>query len=1123
MKKKPEPVRILTATAIFDGHDASINIIRRLLQDKGIEVIHLGHNRSVNEVVNAALQEDVDAICISSYQGGHLEYLKYLVAELKKQHAHDILIFAGGGGTIPEKDVDILHGYGVTKVYTATNSVIPGLQGIVDEINTLCLKSRENKKKPDQKLSDYYALAKKITEIQNCGNEGVVSEAVIKKSLKAKIIGVTGTGGSGKSTLIDEILKALLNNTKLKIACVAIDPGRQKTGGALLGDRICINSTAHQRLYFRSLSTRQPNTSITPVLHKILKCLDDHSFDLILIETAGIGQADNRICDYVDQAIYVMTADYGAPGQLEKISMLDYADIIVLNKADHRGSEDALVAVKKQWQNNHSDKQLAMCDVPVFSLSAHCFNDAGVNRLLVWLCKKMDIEFKKMLFRSIESSQQNQIIPSERCNYLSEIVYQAIQLSKYQQQQCEYADQLQHLYQALNLIGSNQYPDEFEIIKERETDRQSSSKELVIRYNQVLSKIDTENIQHLKSWNNMRESVHVEFNEYRIKDKVYRQNNYIKSLSHTDIPVIAPPDLSSWKDRLMFLLNENLSGSFPFTAGVYRYRNFQEDVARLFAGEGTPEDTNRRFFLLKEDQKSIRLSTAFDPLVLYAKDPQDKPDVSGCIGMSGVSVASLDDMKKLYSGINLCDNNTSVSMTINGPASVIMGFYLNTAIDQQIELYLKQQGKWQSTKKLISKQFKDIDQAAYKGDLPQGHDSLGLALLGVDTRRLIAPDLYEKISVESCKKIRGTLQADMLKEEQAQNECLYSLEFSFQLMADIQKYFIQHDIKQFYSVSISGYHIAEAGANPVTQLAFTLANGFTLLEYYLSQGLKIDDFCSQFSFFFSNGMDVEYAVIGRVARRIWARALKYVYGANERSQKLKYHIQTSGRSLQAQDIDLNDIRTSLQALYAINDNCNSLHTNAYDEAVTTPTDKSVRRALAIQLIINRELGLSVNQNPVQGSYLINELTVLVEQAVYDEFSRLSQRGGVIGAMEYFYQRNKIQEESMYAEKLKYSGDTPVIGVNQFVDKTPGSGAGGNIEAAKFIHSSDKQKQQQVDNTRMFKIRNEKKSPDQLKNMVKKIVKGGNSFAAIIEASRYCSLQQMSDALLDIGGEYRRKL
>jgi len=647
----------------------------------------------------------------------------------------------------------------------------------------------------------------------------------------------------------------------------------------------------------------------------------------------------------------------------------------------------------------------------------------------------------------------------------------------------------------------------------------SSFNDIRIKYNQTLNKIDAESIHQLKSWSEIHKIACTEYNEYKIQDKMHRQKNYIKSLSQLDIPVIAAAHYTSWKDQLRFMFSENMPGDFPYTAGVYRYRNVQEDPARMFAGEGTPEDTNRRFFLLKDEQKSIRLSTAFDPLGLYAKDPQDKADVYGCIGMSGVSVATLDDMKKLYSGIDLCDSNTSVSMTINGPASIMMGFYLNTAIDQQIEKYFKQQGKWHDTEKLISEQLKGKAQPTYSGNLPEGHDSLGLAFLGVDTRELIDAEGYEKIAAESCKKIRGTLQADILKEEQAQNECLYSLEFSFQLMADIQKYFIQHNIKHFYSVSVSGYHIAEAGANPVTQLAFTLANGFTLLEYYLVQGMKVDDFCSQFSFFFSNGMDVEYAVIGRVARRIWARALKYVYGANQRSQKLKYHIQTSGRSLQAQDIDLNDIRTSLQALYAINDNCNSLHTNAYDEAVTTPTDKSVRRALAIQLIINRELGLSVNQNPLQGSYLITELTDRVEQAVYDEFSRLSQRGGVIGAMEYFYQRSKIQEESLTAESLKYSGEIPVIGVNQFIDKTRSN----EPVATKFIHSTDKQKRQQVTNTEMFKKRYEKKASVQLKKMANTIKKGGNSFSAILEASRYCSLQQMSDVLLVVGGEYRRKL
>jgi len=1115
MVSRHPPVRVITATAIFDGHDVSINIIRRKLQDRGVEVIHLGHNRGVDELVNAALQEDVDAVCISSYQGGHIEYFEYLLKQLKLQAAGHILVFAGGGGTISEEDAGRLMKAGVRSVYTSKNSLHLGLDGIADEIVECCL---SKKILPAAPTGKNYELAKRLTECQNNAKTSFT-----RAKLKTKVIGVTGTGGAGKSTLIDDVLSVLLNNSELNIACIAIDPSRQKTGGALLGDRIRINSACHSRLYFRSIATRQENTSITPVLNNFLHIMDEYSFDLIVVETSGIGQSDKQIYDYVDHAVYVMTSDYGAPGQLEKISMLDYADSIVLNKYDHQGSKDALKAIKKQWRSNHQSLSGQLLEEPVFPVRANYFEDPGLHEYVIYLCAEL---FPELSF-SIDSYKSHKgfnydfdkVIPSARQNYLGEISKHARLLKKYNQQQCDSVEKIQHIYEALAILEEEK---EYHVFNdEDQSDNRDNDlvKELKKLLHKESLKVDSLSSELLEQWEDKRKSMLADYSVYTLRNKTLKHTNYVTSLSDNKISVISPADYSSWKDQLKFLLNENVPGSFPYTSGVYPYRNTEEDPARMFAGEGAPEDTNRRFFLLKNEQKSIRLSTAFDPLVLYAKDPQSKPDIYGCIGMSGVSISTLDDMKKLYSGIDLCDDNTSVSMTINGPASILMAFFLLTAIDQQVELYLKEKGVWDEVQLKIGEIFKDSIQPCYSGELPEGHNRLGLGLLGVDSSQLIEPEVYRKISDDCCKKLRGTLQADILKEEQAQNECIYSLEFSLKLMADIQKYFIRHNVKNFYSVSVSGYHIAEAGANPVTQLAFTLANGFTLLEYYLSQGMDIDEFASQFSFFFSNGMDAEYAVIGRVARRIWARALKYEYKASERSQKLKYHIQTSGRSLQAQDIQLNDIRTCLQALYAVYDNCNSLHTNAYDEAVTTPTDESARRALAIQLIINRELGLNVNQNPLQGSFLINELTDLVEQAVYDEFDRLSERGGVIGAMEYFYQRNKIQEESAYAENLKQSGDTAIIGVNQFVkDENNGTGF-----VSKFIHSSSDQKNQQIKSCKEFKKAHESTSEMVLKELSETVVSGENSFEAIIKACRSCSLQQISDTLVSIGGQYRRLL
>lgn len=1204
------PVRILTTTAIFDGHDAAINIIRRVLISLGAEIIHLGHNHSVLDIVNAAIQEDVNAIAVSSYQGGHMEFFKYLVDLLGEKQkmsfevslkgkgtfskgkvskgtlskgslskdivcnepskVSPILVFGGGGGTITRQEADILQHYGVTRIYTSEDRETLGLEGMANDVIKRCndvksdsitgsvnnnvdyypSKSTNVEGKYVGDESDYH-LAKQISLLeescsqlkrqlqsqpidQQDSNLLNLKERVMRNT---KVIGITGTGGSGKSTLIDECLTVLLSNKKaLRIAYLAIDPTRKKSGGALLGDRIRINNQYHPRLFMRSIATRYDYVSISPILEKLLMLLDTQGFDLILVETAGIGQSDSVITKYVDESCYVMTNDYGSPSQLEKIEMLSFADTIVLNKCDKRGSEDAYNEICHQWRINHNKMEWPNELVPVYPMIASQFANDGLERFINNLLYKVGISTDNKPIIATWNDD-NEIIPVDKSNYLSEISSLSKKIDNNHQKQIDIISNLESYHRSLRDHGVSNVPELYIPYKnaykndEQADDSKDETGWLKDKYNKSIQSLDNDTLLLLKNWHHSQANSQANFqerenvNEMEMNvgmESITREELFTphkSSLSNLSIPLTSVPHFHSESALLDYLLNENLPGEFPFTAGVFHHRGEIEEPMRMFAGEGTPEDTNRRFFYLMEGQKTIRLSTAFDPISLYGKDPKIQPDTYGCIGMSGVSIACIDDMKKLYSGIELSKKNTSVSMTINGPATIFLAWYFTVAIDQQVEIYLKNTGEWNTAEKRINHNLQEQYQPKYEGDMPRGNNGLGLGLLGISGKNLVDKTTYEKIKSDTLQNIRGTLQADILKEEMAQNECLFSLPFSLALMGDIQEYFINNKIKHYYSVSVSGYHIAEAGANPVTQLAFTLANGFTLVEYYLSRGMVIDDFSSQFSFFFSNGMDPEYAVIGRVARRIWARAMRYRYHANTKSQKLKYHIQTSGRSLQSEDIDLNDIRTTLQAVYAIYDNCNSLHTNAYDEAVTTPTEESVHRALAIQMIINRELGFNISQNPLQGSYFLNRLTNMVEHAVYEEFNRLSHRGGVLGAMETFYQRNKIQQESFYYESKVIGGSVPIIGVNTFKPNNVNS-----VEVKPvLVRSSENKKKQQINNINNFKDRNRQYSGPALKELINKIKDNKNSFECLMDISGYCSLEQMTDTLKVIGGEYRRKM
>ncbi|NND32580.1 MAG: methylmalonyl-CoA mutase family protein [Saprospiraceae bacterium] len=1105
--KVKNKIRILTAGSLFDGHDAAINIMRRIMQRSGAEVIHLGHNRPVQEIVNAAIQEDVQGIAITSYQGGHNEFFKYAFDLLQEKCAPQIKIFGGGGGTILPSEIAALHAYGITRIYSPDDGREMGLQGMINDLLQACdfpVGNRFSGEPDDLLTRDPLTVSGAISAIENYpeSNKNWISKLKDEvKKRKIPVLGITGTGGAGKSSLVDEIVLRFLTQYPSKtLGIIAIDPSKRKTGGALLGDRIRMNAIANERVFMRSLATRQYNLALSKDIDTTLDILKYAGFDLIILETSGIGQAGSEIVDYADLSMYVMTPEFGAATQLEKIDMLDFANIIVLNKFDKHGAQDALRAVKKQFQRNHDLWEEDLEKMPVFGTVASQFNDPGVNAVFNELVKRLFPNNKTKIYVDAGPDKQF-IIPPPRVRYLSEITQTIREYDQDVENQAGIASKLYALNKTIELV--------------------SNAQEILTLKEELSRELSEENRGILENWQAKKSKYRGEYFTYEVRGKEFKVANYTETLSHSVLPKISFPRYQDWGDLLKWSKQENVPGEFPFTAGVFPFKRKGEDPTRMFAGEGGPERTNKRFHYLSQDMPAKRLSTAFDSVTLYGEDPDHRPDIYGKVGNSGVNVSSLNDAKKLYSGFNLCDPKTSVSMTINGPAATICAFFMNAAIDQQCELYIREQG----LEHLVEAKFKElyddrgIPRPVYAGDLPEGNDGLGLMLLGLTGDQVLEPKTYQILKVKALKSVRGTVQADILKEDQAQNTCIFSTEFSLKLMGDMQQYFIDRHVVNFYSVSISGYHIAEAGANPITQLAFTLSNGFTYVEYYLSRGMHVDDFAPNLSFFFSNGVDPEYAVIGRVARKIWAKAMKYKYGANERSQKLKYHIQTSGRSLHAQEIDFNDIRTTLQALYAIYDNCNSLHTNAYDEAITTPTEESVRRAVAIQMIINYELGLSKNENPLQGAFIIEELTDLVEQAVLMEFDRITERGGVLGAMETMYQRGKIQEESLYYETLKHSGKYPIIGVNTFLS----SEGSPTILPREVIRATGEEKERQIDNLNKLHEAHEILASQQLEKLQEVALQNENTFDQLMETVKYCSLGQITGALFKVGGQYRRSM
>ena len=1104
-------IRIVTAASLFDGHDAAINLMRRLMQASGAEVIHLGHNRSVADIVNCAIQEDVQGIAVTSYQGGHLEFFKYMYDLLQEQGAGHIKIFGGGGGTILPTEIEELHAYGIARIYSPDDGRAMGLQGMIDDLLRQC-----DFELPAYALTEQVGandIPRLITIAENKPNVYQTCKVFQTLQVLSPVLGITGTGGAGKSSLVDELVLRFLRTFPDKtLAIISVDPSKRKTGGALLGDRIRMNAIAPpagapSRVYMRSLATRQSNLALSRHVQDAIDVCKAAGFDLIIVETSGIGQSDTEITDHADKTLYVMTAEYGAATQLEKIDMLDFADVIAINKFDKRGSLDALRDVRKQYRRNHNLWDTPDDELPILGTIASLFNDTGMNVLFERLLSVLGIQFPVAdatlpEHQKLETvnQQPTAIIPADRVRYLAEIVEESRRYDQFVKEQTELASQLYQLDGTLKIIADGLLKDELQTLyADRETRLQPDCRAL------------------LQQWPGTQKRYTADFYEFTVRDKVIRQPLYSETLSHLKIPKVSLPKYHDWGDILRWLLTENVPGEFPYTAGVFPLKREGEDPTRMFAGEGGPERTNRRFHYVSKGLPAKRLSTAFDSVTLYGEDPALRPDIFGKVGNSGVSICTLDDAKKLYSGFDLCDPATSVSMTINGPAPMLLGFFLNAAIDQQCEKYVKRVG----TRIVLP----DVGShplyvpPSYNGPLPDGNDGLGLMLLGTTGDKVLPREVYEQIKADTLRIVRGTVQADILKEDQAQNTCIFSTEFALKMMGDIQQYFIDNRVQNFYSVSISGYHIAEAGANPISQLAFTLSNGFTFVEYYLSRGMDIDAFAPNLSFFFSNGMDPEYTVLGRVARRIWAKAMRNKYKAGDRSQKLKYHIQTSGRSLHAQEIGFNDIRTTLQALLAVYDNCNSLHTNAYDEAITTPTEESVRRAMAIQLIINREFGLTKNENPLQGAFVVEELTDLVEEAVYQEFLAINERGGVLGAMERMYQRSKIQEESMYYETLKHNGDLPIVGVNTFLDPAGSP----TVVPSEVIRSTDDEKRYAVDSCRAFQERNHTEVEVALANLQAVALANGNVFESLMEATKVCSLGQLSNALYAVGGQYRRNM
>ncbi|HCA05677.1 methylmalonyl-CoA mutase family protein [Chryseobacterium sp.] len=1104
-------VRIVTAASLFDGHDAAINIMRRVIQGTGCEVIHLGHDKSAEEVVNTAIQEDANAIALTSYQGGHNEYFKYIYDLLREKNSPQIKIFGGGGGVILPEEIEDIMSYGIDRIYSPDDGRELGLQGMIDDlVKRSDFATGKDITAADLDLIDFEnstSIAKIISAVENFSDEKPeLVKAIDEKSkdLNIPIIGITGTGGAGKSSLTDELVRRFIrSNPDKKIAIISIDPSKKKTGGALLGDRIRMNAINDPRVYMRSMATRENNVSVSPFIHSALNVLKLAAPDVIILETSGIGQSGSEVSDFADVSMYVMTPEYGASTQLEKIDMLDYADLVALNKSDKRGALDALQAVRKQFQRNHLLWESPLDDMPVYATKASQFNDHGTTELYNRLVEKVNDKFSGLNLQGFveqEITDEVTIIPPKRVRYLSEIVENNRIYDANVEKQAELARKMYHIEGVKSFL---------------------SNETLDAEYQKAEKDLQQENIDFLRTWDDTKKAFHEEFYSYFVRGKEIKVETSTESLSHLRIPKISLPKYTDWGDLIKWKGQENLPGGFPYTAGIYPFKRTGEDPTRMFAGEGGPERTNRRFHYVSAEMDAKRLSTAFDSVTLYGQDPALPPDIYGKIGNAGVSIATLDDAKKLYSGFDLVNAMTSVSMTINGPAPMLLAFFMNAAIDQNVEKYIAEHKLEAKVEAVLKAKFDDrgLERPKYNGELPPSNNGLGLKLLGITGDEVIPADAYAEIKAKTIATVRGTVQADILKEDQAQNTCIFSTEFALRLMGDVQEFFITEKVRNFYSVSISGYHIAEAGANPVSQLAFTLANGFTYVEYYLSRGMDINDFAPNLSFFFSNGIDPEYSVIGRVARRIWAKAMKIKYGADERSQMLKYHIQTSGRSLHAQEIDFNDIRTTLQALYAIYDNCNSLHTNAYDEAITTPTEQSVRRAMAIQLIINKELGLAKNENPLQGSFIIEELTDLVEEAVYTEFDRITERGGVLGAMETMYQRSKIQEESMHYEWLKHTGEYPIIGVNTFLGKDGSP----TVRPGEVIRSTEEEKQVQIETLHNFQKSNEDKSQEALGKLQYAAINQQNLFAVMMDAVKYCSLGQITNALFEVGGKYRRNM
>ena len=1129
-------VRIVTAASLFDGHDAAINIMRRIIQSTGVEVIHLGHDRSVEEVVNCAIQEDANAIAMTSYQGGHNEYFKYMYDLLKEKGANHIKIFGGGGGVILPEEIKELMEYGITRIYSPDDGREMGLQGMINDLvqqSDFAIGDVLNVSLDDLQKKEIGSIARVISSAENFPEIAKDTLAKIhKKNKKSKtpVLGITGTGGAGKSSLVDELVRRfLIDFPKKTVGLISVDPSKRKTGGALLGDRIRMNAINNSRVYMRSLATRQSNLALSKYVNEAVEVLKAAEFDLIILETSGIGQSDTEIIEHSDTSLYVMTPEFGAATQLEKIDMLDFADLVAINKFDKRGALDAIRDVKKQYMRNNNLWDVHMDDMPVFGTIASQFNDPGMNSLykaiMDTLVEKATTDLKSSFEITKEMSKKIFVIPPNRTRYLSEIAENNRAYDKNVDVQEKVAQKLYGICKTIESVSESNITLDKSGIEQNSINASEENKDfiklLVGEFDRVKMNLDPYNWELILRWKKKVEKYKNPIYSFKVRGKEIKIETHTKSLSHSDIPKVSLPKYQAWGDLLRWNLQENVPGEFPYASGLYPFKRTGEDPTRMFAGEGGPERTNRRFHYVSLGMDAKRLSTAFDSVTLYGNDPGHRPDIYGKIGNAGVSICCLDDAKKLYSGFDLSHPMTSVSMTINGPAPMLLGFFMNAAIDQNCEKYIKEHKLEKQVEATFQKVYgsKGLERPTYQGELPEGNDGLGLLLLGLTGDQVLPADVYTKIKTETLMQVRGTVQADILKEDQAQNTCIFSTEFALRLMGDVQEYFIDKQVRNFYSVSISGYHIAEAGANPITQLALTLANGFTYVEYYLSRGMDINNFGPNLSFFFSNGIDPEYAVIGRVARKIWAKALKHKYNANPRAQMLKYHIQTSGRSLHAQEIDFNDIRTTLQALYAIYDNCNSLHTNAYDEAITTPTEESVRRAMAIQLIINKELGLAKNENPIQGSFIIEELTDLVEEAVLTEFDRITERGGVLGAMETMYQRSKIQEESLYYETLKPTGEFPIIGVNTFLS----SKGSPTVQPAEVIRATEEEKQFQIKTKENLNEANKENVAEQLSIIQEAAIQNENIFDKLMEATKVCSLGQITEALFKVGGQYRRNM